>query len=106
MSLRHRLEIYNPTLSVDDFNSTIKDYDNPVLIGSAWAEYLDSKTENEFIVNGESVVASLVFKIRYRSDLSDDSFVKYKGKRYKFLTVENEKELNRFLILYMVSYDL
>ena len=101
--MRHLLTLLKAEESTDEFNSVIST--GLVSDGHAWADLIRSEVEQQFVFDGEVVVASRVFKIRFDPKVTDSTVIEYNNKRYSIVSIDNLEELNRFLILYLVSYN-
>lgn len=101
--MRHLLTLLKSEESTDEFNSVIST--GLVSDGQAWAELMRSEVEQQFVFDGEVVVANRVFKIRFDPKVTDSTVIEYNNKRYSIVSIDNLKELNRFLVLYLVSYN-
>jgi len=99
--MRHFVEIVEPVEVAGEYNEIEKTWR---VKSDAWADIIDSESDFQFILDGELVSANKVIKIRYTDELKDGDGIKQNGKIYRIANAENEKELNRYLILYLVNY--
>lgn len=53
------------------------------------------------IFDGTNIVGQIShrFTVRWRKDLTIQSWVEYQGQKYKIINIENQNQRNRFLIL-------
>ena len=99
--MRHFIEIVEPVEVTGQYNELEKTWE---VKSEAWADIIDSESDFQFVLDGELVSANKVIKIRYTDDLKEGDGIKQNGKIYRIANTENEKEMNRYLILYLVNY--
>lgn len=98
-------------LSVMTVNSTRNEFGEveegtPTLAFNAWAELLNDDHKEQYIADGEAIVANKVFRVRYNPLLTTKNLVNYNGVSYNIINVDNEREESRYMILSLVNYEL
>lgn len=76
--------------------------DEPADIGpspKSWAEVIDKGGREQFEDGQTDAVASVVFRIRYRSDILESDVILYKGALYQIRHIPREGSRHRFIYI-------
>lgn len=99
--MRHLFKIVEPQEQTGDYNEITRTWSEK---GESWGEILDSETDYQFVLDGELVSVNKVIRIRFTPKLVDGDGIKHNNKVYRIANMDNEKELNRYLLLYLVAH--
>lgn len=99
--LNKRIAILTKSETRGEFNEPVITWNESF---STWAEVGRSEEDRRFLVGGEEFITSLQIKVRYRGDIGDENMVRFNGKDFQIVSVENERQENRYLFLFLVDY--
>jgi len=85
--LNRRLALQSNTPSQDSYGDTIESWS---LIGNVWAEMVSAKGSEKFTGQQDAGFDTVVWRIRYRSDLDNLDRVVFESQNYDILGVNEE----------------
>lgn len=93
--LNQRISLAEERMRYDRYNTPIgREY---IDFGSVWAHVSNLHGDEYYTAYGHSLEKELKFIIRYRSDVTEKTTIKFNGKTYNITFIDNIRYRNRFM---------
>lgn len=91
--MKHKIEIQKLTEVENELFENIKKW---IPYKKLWAEKKQLKSSNSYVLGKETIEYVYRFKIRYRTDITEDMRILYKDKIYDIININNIDEIDLY----------